>query len=940
MVPNLANLISQAILLVDGLGHIVELNKAACTLLAYEDGRLTGLCADDLIAANDRTRFSELRQRVSSQSSGPVDEDFAIMTNDGREIPVNLRLARTDNEADSRLLIEISDLTQQRDLETRLAESEDRFNALTEFSLDWYWKQDEDLRFTYFSGGHKSTHLTDAEKGIGKTRFELPCVFVSEQARTEHARVLAERKPFRNLLLHYPDNDRWALVSGNPIFSPDGVFRGYHGIALDLTSQKRAERALRESESRFRALSAMSSDWYWEQDADLRFTKLDSVTVQTPLNAIENVQGKKRTELPYVWHSPEERAAHEKTLAQRKPFRDLLLHNPANGRYALTSGDPVFGENGEFRGYHGVSRDVTTEIESERALKESEARFRALTAMSSDWFWEQDENLRYTYMSPSGRRNAKVPVDRIIGHTRFELPLTWESEAAKKEHMRMLEARLPFRDLLLRTISDDQYAYISGEPIFDEDGQFRGYRGVTIDVTEQKQAEAEAVHFATHDALTGLPNRTLLVDRMQHAIARAERASKRVAVMFMDIDRFKLLNDSFGHSAGDAFLQTISARLNGVLRQSDTVARFAGDEFVVMLEDLDDDSFATTIADKIQSALSEDVELDGIHFQTTVSIGISLYPRDGKDTETLLRHADLAMYEAKEAGRGRVRVFSEEMSWRAAMRTTLDRQLKRAVENQEFELFFHPQHRVSDGEFVGAEVLLRWNHPERGVVEPPEFIAAAEESGLIVSIGQFVLENTFEMMSRWLSAGSAPPRIAANISSRQLENGPDLVANLQKLLDSYKVPPELIELEITESLLIPKQEEDRYAVLEALGKMGLRVAIDDFGTGYSSLNYLKQLPVNAIKIDRAFIEDITYNRENTAIVRSVIGLARHLKMEVISEGVETEEQLKVLQHLGCDTYQGFLRAEPMQQHVFERDFLGMHGKKTARPVSPKQAVSR
>jgi diguanylate cyclase (GGDEF)-like protein/PAS domain S-box-containing protein len=564
----------------------------------------------------------------------------------------------------------------------------------------------------------------------------------------------------------------------------------------------------------------MSSDWYWEQDADLRFTSMTGVTGRTRLNNIENVKGKKRTELPYVWRSPEERAEHEKTLAQRQPFRDLLLHNPANGRYAVTSGDPVFDEKGEFRGYQGVSRDVTAEIQSERALKESEARFRALTALSSDWYWEQDEGLRYTYMSPTGQRNTKVPIDLIIGHTRTQLPLVWQSEAAKKEHIRLLEARLPFRDLLLRTESGDQYTYVSGEPVFDDEGQFRGYRGVTKDVTEQKKAEAEALHLATHDALTGLPNRTLLVDRMQHAIAQAERGDRPIAVMFMDIDRFKLLNDSFGHGAGDKFLKAVSERLKGALRRSDTLARFGGDEFVVMLENLDDESCAKAIADKIQSALTEDVELDGVHFQTTASIGISLYPRDGKDTESLLRHADLAMYDAKDAGRGNVKFFSAELDRRIALRTALDRQLKEAIKNEQFELYFHPQHRVSDDVLVGAEVLLRWNHPERGVIASSDFITAAEESGLIVPIGQFVLEKTFAVMAQWSRMGTLPPRIAVNISSRQMENGSALLQDIQRLLDSSRVPSELFEFEITESLLIPGQEESGYRVLEALGEMG------------------------------------------------------------------------------------------------------------------------
>ena len=940
MSPNLLDLISHAILVVDSEDRVCRLNRAAESLLSHTTCTLAALRVDELITKRDRSRFSELRERVAKAPLQPVAEVFGVMTGAGKELPMGLRLTRIESDAGSQFMIELRDLTQQRDLEARLAETKERFDALSSTSTDWYWQQDSQLRFTYFSRTDVNTNITDPHKAIGKTRFEIPCVFMSEKERKHHARILAERRPFRKLLLHNPDNDRWALVSGDPIFDSEGVFCGYHGIALDLTSEKRAERALRESESRFRSLSAMSNDWYWEQDADLRFTRMTGVTTRAPLNTLENVRGKKRTELPYIWASPEERVEHAKLLEQRKPFRDLLLHNPANGRYALTSGDPLFDEHGGFRGYHGVSRDITDQIHAERALRESESRFRSLTALTSDWYWEQDENLRFIYMSPTGQSNGTIPINRIIGHTRFELPVIWESEAARKEHMKVLEDRRPFHDLLLRNEANNQYLSVSGEPVFDDVGQFRGYQGVTKDVTRQKNAEAKAVHLATHDPLTGLPNRTLLVDRLQHAIDQAERSSKQVAVMFIDIDRFKLLNDSLGHSIGDAYLKTMSSRLESALRRSDTLARFGGDEMVVVLENLSNESAANTIANKIQAAFSEIVDLNGVTFQTTASIGVSLFPRDGKDTETLLRHADLAMYDAKDSGRGRTRFFNSEMNRRVAIRTTLDHQLRNALENREFELYFHPQHKVSDDQFIGAEVLLRWNHPERGVIAPKDFIFAAEDSGLIVPIGRFVIETTFSLMSDWLRSGTAPARLAVNISARQLEEGAGLIDDIRRLLNSSRVPPERIEFEITESLLIPTQEENGYNVLQTLGRMGFKVAIDDFGTGYSSLSYLKQLAASAIKIDRAFIDDIADNEESVAIVRSVIGLARHMKMEVVSEGVETEEQLKVLQHIGCDAYQGFLRSQPMPRHEFEKQYLGMHRNDNVLSIHPRKAAKQ
>jgi len=678
-----------------------------------------------------------------------------------------------------------------------------------------------------------------------------------------------------------------------------------------VTDEKRAQNALRKSETRFRALTELSSDWYWEQDADLRFTSIYGENDDAALYTIDAAKGKTRLELPINWETPEARVEHERLLAERKPFRDLLLHNPANDRFALASGEPIFDERGEFCGYHGLSRDVTAEKRAEHAVRKSEARFRALATMSYDWFWEQDENLRYTYLSPTGQANVSAPVDTIIGHTRFELPLVFASQAAKQEHAET----------------------------FEDDGAFRGYQGVTKDVTDRKIAEAEALQLATHDALTELPNRALLVDRLERAIAQALRTKQHFAVLFIDMDRFKTLNDTFGHGIGDEFLRMVSTRLEAVLRRSDTLARFGGDEFVVVLERLHGDADAEGIAAKLLKVLAEAVELNGIPYQTTASIGISMFPDNGTDTETLLRHADLAMYEAKDAGRGCLRFYEDEMNRRAVLRATLDRELRDALEQGQFELYFHPQHDISTGKVDGAEVLLRWNHPVRGLVAPGEFISAAEESGLILPIGKFVLERTFATIAGWLSRGVVPPRLAVNISSRQLQDGDTLLNQAKTLLKTSGVPHGLIEFEITESLLIQSGDEASMNVLQNLGELGIRLAIDDFGTGYSSLSYLKRLPVHAIKIDQAFVSDIASNEESAAIVRAVVGLAHNIKLEVVSEGVETEEQLEILRHMGCDTYQGFLREEPMPQHEFETTMLGLPATEDAQVLpGPRVAI--
>jgi diguanylate cyclase (GGDEF)-like protein/PAS domain S-box-containing protein len=798
--------IPEAAVVTDATGRIVQANEAMAILFGHTIEDLLSLHVDDLLSAQHRTSACTQRESLTSNPDGRANaasQDLMACTREGHEIAVAVRLTLVHLNGNRYIVTAFQNLTRERELEQCVADYEGQLHAINVLSSDWYWRQDADLRFTYISPRGLHTPLADAQDGLGKTRFEMPYEYESEARRKEH----------------------------------------------------------------------------------------------------------------------------EQTVAQRKPFRNLLMHNPENDRYAEVSGEPLFDARGEFSGYHGVARDVTEEKRAQRALSRGEARFRALAAMSSDWFWEQDENLRYSYLSPTGPANASTPIDDFLGHTRFELDLVWESEAAKQRHAETLKARLPFRDLLLRTLSGDQYLNVSGEPVFDNDGTFKGYQGVTNDVTARKLAEAEVLWLATHDALTGLPNRPLLVDRLERAIARASRNNQYVAVLFLDMDRFKTLNDTFGHGGGDEFLRTVSARLGGVLRRSDTLARLGGDEFVVVLESPhgDANTEAEAIANKMLGVLAETVELNGVAFQTSASIGISMYPGNGADTETLLHHADLAMYEAKDAGRGCVRFYADAMNHRVAQRATLDRELRDALEQGQFEPYFHPQHDILTGKVHGAEVLLRWNHPVRGLVAPGEFIPAAEESGLILPIGQFVLERAFAAIKDWLSRGIVPPRLAVNVSSRQLQDGDTLVNQARTLLETSGVPHGLIEFEITESILIQSGDDASMNVLQTLGELGIRLAIDDFGTGYSSLSYLKRLPVHAIKIDRAFVSDLTNNEESAAIVRAVVGLAHNIKLEVVSEGVETEEQLEMLRHMGCDSYQGFLREEPMPQHEFEKRLLGLHG---------------
>ncbi|HYL06216.1 MAG TPA: EAL domain-containing protein [Thermoanaerobaculia bacterium] len=433
--------------------------------------------------------------------------------------------------------------------------------------------------------------------------------------------------------------------------------------------------------------------------------------------------------------------------------------------------------------------------------------------------------------------------------------------------------------------------------------------GTVIDITQRKNAERQIVHQAYHDALTGLPNRMLFYDRLTQAISLARRDRCGLAVLFLDLDQFKLVNDTLGHAAGDRLLIDIARRLQRGLRDCDTVARVGGDEFTLLLRNIDEGNDAARAAQKVLETIARPTELDGERLYLTTSIGISVYPDDGEEAEALLTNADIAMYRAKELGRNRFELCTPAMNAKSVARLTLERDLRLAVERGELILQYQPQVRIASGLAVGVEALLRWNHPERGLVQPSEFIRLAEETRLILPIGEWVLRTACEQARQWHQDGCPDLRVAVNLSALQFQQR-SLVAVVKEVLDDTGVDPDLLVLEITESAAM-HDAQLTVEVLAMLRSMGLRVAIDDFGTGHASLSYLRQFPIDSLKIDRAFVSDLETSREGPAIINAIVGLAHGLDLEVIAEGVETDGQLRFLAERGCEEYQGFLISEPL-----------------------------
>ncbi len=432
------------------------------------------------------------------------------------------------------------------------------------------------------------------------------------------------------------------------------------------------------------------------------------------------------------------------------------------------------------------------------------------------------------------------------------------------------------------------------------------------EIFERLQAEQRIWHIAHHDALTGLPNRALLHDRIGQALAQAARDRSRVGVMFLDLDRFKSINDTLGHEIGDQLLKVVAERLRGAVRAVDTVARLGGDEFVIILNDIADADDAAQVAEKIVASFAQSMRIGAHELRTSTSIGISLYPEDGREANALMKNADTAMYHAKRAGRDNFHFFSARMSAEAERQFRLEQRLLVAFEKKQFALAYQPQVEVVPGQpatLCGMEALLRWSDPVEGTISPAEFIPLAEETGLILPIGEWVLRNALRQNRRWQEAGRPALPVAVNLSPRQFRQK-GLAETVRAILAETGQPAHLLELEITETALAYDADEAR-ARLEELAAMGVRLAIDDFGTGYSSLGYLKRFPVGGLKIDRSFVADLTRAPEDAAIVAAIVGLARGLDIEVVTEGVETAAQLAVLQALGCRRFQGFLFARPL-----------------------------
>ncbi len=754
------------------------------------------------------------------------------------------------------------------------------------------------------------------ESLVGKTAADVMPPELAQRARREDEALFANpgSHTYESAARYSKDGqEHEVLVSKATFFGPGGEVAGLVGALVDITERKKLEAATRESNERLGAvihaapLAIVARDLNsviatWNPAAEKMFGWSEAEVLNTPTSIVpEHLREETRLY--------RERAQRGETIWIEETQR---LRRDGKLVDVSMSIAPVYDAEGKVNGTMVTLADISRRKEAEAALRESEAHLRLAmdAAELGMWYWEAGTD-RFTYSDGLNKLFGRPGESSLVDYRELQERLHPEDRELFEATMRHAIKQGDVFQVDYRVVwSDGSVHWVAnrGQVHRGPNGRAQRVIGVAMNITERKIAEQRVAHMAHHDALTGLPNRVLLRDRIQQAIAQAHRNGTQLAVLFLDLDRFKTINDSLGHQLGDRLLQSVASRILVCVREGDTVSRVGGDEFVIVIPGIGSASDSSAVAAKILEVLANAFHLHGNDLHVAASIGISLYPADGSDAETLMRNADTAMYHAKDSGRGNFQFFTQHMNIAAQQRLSLETSLRRALDEREFELHYQPLYDLRDRSVTGFEALLRWNTPDGEMVAPAQFISAAEDSGLIVPIGEWVLHEALRQSRAWQAHGRRLS-VSINVSANQLARS-NFVDYLRRLIAELGVDPALIELEVTESVIIEGAGDAR-ASLYAIDALGVGIAIDDFGTGYSGLAYLKRLPIDTVKIDQSFVRDLTIDPDDKAIVTAIVAMAKSLGVDVVAEGVETEEQLEELKRLGCSRAQGFLLARPM-----------------------------
>ena len=927
-------------------GLLVDVNPAWLALTGYSRDEAVGTTSVKLgLWGSPKTRQELLAPMLAGAATLKVETTLHAKGGGVRAVCIDGTRLVLDGEP--HMLAYLRDITGRRDSAQVLQEKLDFIQQLTQrvpvMLFQFRLRADCTAHFPY---------ATQAAQGLfGATPQELmedgtrafAAVHPDDSQRMWDSIKVSARDltPWRHefRVVHVKDTVQWIFGDALPQRQADGAVL-WHGAFTDITERKREHDELLQTRELMAqkaqalriALDNMSQGIV-TLDADSNITLFNRNFLEFldfPLSLVEGGKVTGQDLARFQMERGDFGADNERVEAHARGYIAAGVVRDTPDRYMRKSHS---GRTLEIKTLElpagGVVRtyaDVTHFVEAQAALHESEMRFRSLTALSSDWYWEQDENFRFVRVDGRAFDSNEVSRAAYIGRTRWEAGDHGLTQAQWAEHQSVLQAHQTFRNFEMQrtgTTGMMSWTSISGLPIFDAQEVFRGYRGIGRDITEHKRNEDENLRLAFYDALTGLPNRRLLLDRLSQALVTTARNLRQAALLFIDLDNFKDLNDTMGHDLGDRLLEKVANRLVTCVRQGDTVARFGGDEFVVMLEALNPDlgsaiTQVQTVGEKILAAFNQPFDLSGKEHYSTSSIGIAVFSGQQQSMDEVLKRADLAMYQAKAAGRNTLRFFDPALQAAVAERVALEADLRYGLEHGQLVLFYQP---IVDetGSVTGVEALSRWAHPQRGMVMPANFIPMAEQTGLILPLGRWVLQTACNQLVDWSGDPTTQEvSIAVNVSAREFRQ-PEFATQVIETLRKTGANPKRLQLELTESLLL-SDVQDAVRKMEQLKALGVRFSLDDFGTGYSSLSYLKRLPLDQLKIDQSFVRDLLTDPNDAAIARTVVALAQSLGLSVVAEGVETEGQRDFLLASGCKAFQGYLFGQPVPVH--ELDLLG------------------
>jgi diguanylate cyclase (GGDEF)-like protein/PAS domain S-box-containing protein len=727
--------------------------------------------------------------------------------------------------------------------------------------------------------------------------------------------------PFENRHLRKDGSVLSALVALALVRRADGTPDYMISVVQDITKRKAAEAALGESERRFRDMLANVELVSVMLDRDARITYCNDYLLRLTGWAREDVLGRSWFDVFVPADQDELRGLFARLIADEPEawhYENDILTRSGERRLIRWNNSVLRSEDGEVIGAASMGEDITERKDAEAALRESREQFEQLANHIPEAFWITDLGRdELVYLSPAYERIRGMRYSSMQAAWR-----DWKNDIHPEDREHVLAAyhnmgggRLDEQYRIVRHDGGVRWVHVRGYPVRDAEGGIGRIAGTIEDITERQELHDRLEYQAHYDALTGLPNRVLCYDRLKQALAQAQRRRATVGVLFLDLDRFKIVNDTLGHSCGDRLLREVSERLAKCVRAADTIGRLSGDEFAVILSEIARAEDAASVAQKINETLAEPFLLDGHEVFVTSSIGIAAHPGDGDSADALLKNADAAMFTAKNLGRNGYQFYTAAMNARAMENLQFESKLRRALERREFVLHFQPKVALPGGAITGCEALLRWQDPERGMISPISFIPLLEESGLIVPVGEWVVRAACEQARVWRDAGASVP-VAVNLSARQFQHQ-DVCVMVERALRDTGLDPRLLELEVTESVAMDSAEHTA-ATMRRLKALGVRVSIDDFGTGYSSLGYLKRFRADYLKLDRSFVTGLPDDADDASISRAVITMAHSLNMKVIAEGVETEAQARFLAACGCDEIQGYLVARALPADEFAR----------------------